>query len=199
LFSVAWLIWNSHSKFCRRYGLDDGTARFLTSILLFLFSVYPLKFLLNLSITSLLFGAGSPVTMSGSQLSMVLVIYGLGSAAVYLATTLLYLHAYRLRHAPELNELEGSDARYLIFRLSILSVFRVIAAALACVPFLRDWSSLVYVLLFPILRTSGIIHKRQCARHSEATGDARPVTRKAWSEVCLDKLGRRVDIDLAQN
>jgi hypothetical protein len=93
--------------------------------------------------------------------------------------TLLYLHAYRLRDALELNELERSDTRYLIFQLSILSVFGVIAAALACVPFLRDWSSLVYVLLFPILRTSRIIHKRQRARHSEATADARPVTRKS--------------------
>src|SRR5436309_3496989 len=26
------LIWNGHYKFCRRYGLDDGTARFLTCV-----------------------------------------------------------------------------------------------------------------------------------------------------------------------
>src|SRR4051812_38244198 len=41
------LIWNGHYKFCRCYGLDDGTARFLTCVMLFLvlFYVYPLKFL----------------------------------------------------------------------------------------------------------------------------------------------------------
>jgi hypothetical protein len=89
------LIWNGHYKFCRRYGLDDGTARFLTCVMLFLvlFYVYPLKFLFNFSVTSLLFGSGPPVSMTGSQFSTLLVIYGLGFAAVYAASTLLYLHA----------------------------------------------------------------------------------------------------------
>src|SRR5947207_4796533 len=71
------LIWNGHYKFCRRYGLDDGTTRFLTCALLFLvlFYVYPLKFLFNLSITSLILGATPPVHMTGSQFSTLLVIY----------------------------------------------------------------------------------------------------------------------------
>lgn len=165
-FLLLALIWNSHYKFCRRYGLDDGTARFLTCVMLFLvlFYVYPLKFLFNLSITNLLFGAGPPISMTGPQLSKLLVIYGLGFAAVYLAMTLLYLHAYRLRDELELNELERFDTRYLIWRLSTLSAFGVVAAALACVPFLRDWSSLVYFFLFPALRTWRIIHNKQRAR-----------------------------------
>ena len=52
-FLLLALIWNGHYKFCRRYGLDDGTARFLTCVMLFLvlFYVYPLKFLFNFSIT----------------------------------------------------------------------------------------------------------------------------------------------------
>src|ERR1051325_2215031 len=81
------LIWNGHYKFCRRYGLDDGTSRFLTCVMLFLvlFYVYPLKFLFNLSITGLLFGSALPVSMTGSQFTALLVIYGLGFAAVYLA------------------------------------------------------------------------------------------------------------------
>src|ERR1051326_9193056 len=101
------LIWNGHYKFCRRYGLDDGTARFLTCVMLFLvlFFVYPLKFLFNLSVTALL-GGGSKISMTESQLSTLLVIYGLGFAAVYGAMTLLYLHAWGLRDALQLNELE---------------------------------------------------------------------------------------------
>ncbi len=27
------LIWNGHYKFCRRYGLDHGTPRFLTPVI----------------------------------------------------------------------------------------------------------------------------------------------------------------------
>src|ERR1041384_8739467 len=78
-FLLLALIWNGQYKFCRRYGLDDGAARFLTCVLLFLvlFYVYPLKFLFNLSITGLLLGAGPPVSMSGSPLSTLLVLYGL--------------------------------------------------------------------------------------------------------------------------
>ena len=162
-FLLLALIWNSHYKFCRRYGLDDGAARFLTCVLLFLvlFYVYPLKFLFNLSITGLLLGAGPPVSMSGSQLSTLLVIYGLGFATVYSAMTLLYLHAWRLRDALELNELERFDTRYLILRLSTLATIGVVAAILASIPTVRDWSSLIYLLLFPILRTSRVIHRRR--------------------------------------
>jgi uncharacterized membrane protein len=160
------LIWNGHYKFCRRYGLDDGTARFLTCVMLFLvlFYVYPLKFLFNFSITNLLVeGSSGSEVMTRSQFSTLLVIYGLGFAAVYLALTLLYLHAYRLRDALELTELEKFDTRYQIARLLTLVAIGLIAAVLACIPVLRNWSSMIYMLLFPILRTSRTIHRRRRA------------------------------------
>ena len=170
-FLLLALIWNGHYKFCRRYGLDDGTARFLTCVMLFLvlFYVYPLKFLFTFSITGLLLGFGpSMSSMTGSQFSTLLVIYGLGFAAVYAASAMLYLHAWRLRDALELSDLERFDTRYLILRLSILVVVGIIAAGLACVPVLRNWSPWVYVLLFPILRTSRIIHSRRRERYFTA-------------------------------
>lgn len=162
-FLLLAVIWNSNYKFCRRYGLDDGTTRFLTCVLLFLvlFYVYPLKFLFNLSITGLLLGTGAQVSITDSQVSRLLVIYGLGFAAVYGASTLLYFHAYRLRDALELNELERFDTRYIIFRLLTLTGFGALAAGLACIPGAKDRSALVYLLLFPILRTSRIIHNRR--------------------------------------
>lgn len=165
-FLLLALIWNGHYKFCRRYGLDDGTTRFLTCVLLFLvlFYVYPLKFLFNVSVTSLLFGAGPPAEMTGSQLSLLLVIYGLGFAAVYCAAGLLYVHAYRLRNELELSELEKFDTRYFISRLLTLAGFGVLAASFACIPILRNWSSFVYLLLFPILRGSRMIHDRKRQR-----------------------------------
>ena len=165
-FLLLALIWNGHYKFCRRYGLDDGTARFLTCVMLFLvlFYVYPLKFLFNLSITGLLFGAGPPISMTGPQLSMLLMIYGFGFAAVYLAMALLYVHAWRLRHALQLTEVEKFDTHYLILRLLTLSAFGVIGAGLAQIPSVRDWSALVYILLFPVLRISRIVHRRRRAK-----------------------------------
>ena len=157
------LIWNGHYKYCRRYGLDDGTARFLTCVMLFLvlFYVYPLKFLFNFSFGSIsINGSANPVSMTRSQFSTLLVIYGLGFAAVYLAMTFLYLHAYRLREALELSALEKFDTRYQISRLLILVAIGLLAAVLACIPLTRNRSSLVYLLLFPILHASRSIHRR---------------------------------------
>jgi uncharacterized membrane protein len=164
------LIWNGHYRYCRRYGLHDGTARFLTCVMLFLvlFYVYPLKFLFNISITGLFAGSAQSISMTRSQFSALLVIYGLGFAAVYLAQTFLYLHAYRLRDALELTELERFDTRYQIFRLVTLVAFGLIAALLACVPVVRNWSSLIYILLFPILRISRMIHRRRRAPYLAA-------------------------------
>ncbi len=172
-FMFLTLIWNGHYKFCRRYGLDDGTTRFLTCVMLFLvlFYVYPLKFLFNFSINGLLLGSVPPASMTGSQFSTLLVIYGLGFAAVYGAMTLLYLHAYRLRDALELNDLEKFDTRYQVFRLLTLTAFGLIAAALACIPVLRNASSWIYMLLFPILRTSRGIHRRRRAPYLAAIRD----------------------------
>jgi uncharacterized membrane protein len=157
------LIWNGHYRYCRRYGLHDGTARFLTCVMLFLvlFYVYPLKFLFNFSITSLFDSSSQSGVMTHSEFAVLLVIYGLGFSAVYLAQTLLYLHAYRLREALELTELEKFDTRYQIFRLLTLVAFGLIAALLACIPLMRNWSSLVYILLFPILRISRVIHRKR--------------------------------------
>lgn len=173
-FLLLALIWNSHYKFCRRYGLDDGIARFLTCVMLFLvlFYVYPLKFLFNLSITGLVFGSGPPITITGPQLSALFAIYGLGFAAVYGAMTLLYWHAYRLGETLQLTKLEIFDTRYLMFRLLTLTAFGVIAAGLAYVTVLRNWSSLVYLLLFPILRTSRVIHGHRRERCLEAASQA---------------------------
>ena len=170
-FLLLALIWNGHYKFCRRYGLDDGTARFLTCVMLFLvlFYVYPLKFLFNLSITGLVFSAGPSISMTGRQLSVLLMIYGLGFAAVYLAMALLYVHAWRLRDALQLTELEKFDTQYFIRRLLTLSAVGVIAAVLGQVSAIREWSPFVYMLLFPMLRISRVVHRKRRSKFLPST------------------------------
>ena len=165
-FAMLAMLWNSHYKFSRRYGLDDGTTRFLTCVLLFivLVYVYPLKFLFNLSINDMIFGnsAAVPVIKEG-DLPMLLTIYGLGFAGVYLALTLLYLHAWRLRDALELSEIEKLDTRFGIYRLSSVVILGLIAAALALIRSFSAWAGLIYLLLFPILRGFRMIHQRRRA------------------------------------
>jgi uncharacterized membrane protein len=163
-FLLLAVIWNGHYKFCRRYGLEDGTARFLTCTMLFLvlFFVYPLKFLFNLSITDLLFGHSPNATpVNREQISMLLLIYGLGFAAVYGALALLYVHAWRLRAALELNELERFDTRHHIYRLLLLVAAGLLAAFCSRIPALMPYSGFVYFAIFPALRIHRFVHRRK--------------------------------------
>jgi hypothetical protein len=75
-----------------------------------------------------------------------------------------------MRDALDLTDLEKFDTRYLILRLLTLSAFGVIGAGLAQIPSLRDWSAFVYVLLFPILRISRVVHRRRRAKFLPSTG-----------------------------
>lgn len=154
------LIWNSHYKFCRRYGLDDGWTRFLTCLLLFvvLFYIYPLKFLFSISIT---FGdEAHHVRMTAAQFSNLLTIYDLGFGAVYAALSLLYLHAYGLRDELELTELERFDTRQTIYRLLVLVAVALAATVLARIPATMRWSALIFVALFPLHRGQRILQRR---------------------------------------
>ncbi len=165
-FLLLALVWNSHYKFCRRYGLDDGLTRLITCILLFLvlFYVYPLKFLFNLSLNGLV--GGNPmgdVRMTPDQISLLLVIYGLGFAAVYGALLLLYLHAYRLREVLELSAIERLDSRFAICRIGLVVCVGLLAAWIAYMHWMRQWAGLVYFALIPLLRISRIVHRRRRA------------------------------------
>ena len=160
------IIWNSHYKFSRRFGLDDLTTRALTCILLFvvLFFVYPLKFLFTFTfkdIMPIVGPGGSPAPMTGAQASTILIIYGVGFAAVYFALLVLYLHAWRLRDVLELNDLEKLHTRHQMYRLLMLAGVGLLAAALACNRHTLRWSGFCYLLLFPILRTHTVVQKRR--------------------------------------
>src|ERR1700758_2702161 len=127
-FAVCFLmlatIWNTHYKFSRRFGLDDGTTRFLTCILLFivLFYVYPLKFLFTLGINDMIFGSLGGLQITHHELSTLYSIYGFGFAGIYFAFTLLYLHAWRLRDSLDLSPVEKLETRYVICRVFFVSI-----------------------------------------------------------------------------
>src|SRR3954469_24903715 len=106
-FAMLFHVWHTQYRFFRRYGLNDNFTIWLTALLLFviLFYVYPLKFVWTFLVNALLgFGvtvqtaAGNvePV-VRGGQIPLMLMIYGLGFAAVFAIFALLYLHAYRKR------------------------------------------------------------------------------------------------------
>ena len=104
-------IWHSHYLFFRRYGLQDSRTLFLNTLLLFvvLFYVYPLKFIFTLVFSS------NPQPMTISQGRTLYSVYALGVVAVFFLIASMYGHAYRLREALALSEIERIDTRSDIF------------------------------------------------------------------------------------
>lgn len=153
------LIWHSHYRFFRRYGLDDTRTIALTCVMLFLvlFFVYPLKFLFNFSVTALFFGGNDAAQrLTRPELTTLMTIYGVGFAAVYGALYLLYVHAYKLRETLALTESERSETRYRMQRLLILIAVGLLATAVAHIRTVLVWSGMTYMLIWPAMA----IHRR---------------------------------------
>jgi uncharacterized membrane protein len=140
-FSMLVQVWYAHSKYFRRYGLQDAYTTFLNAVLLFvvLFYVYPLKFLFTNLIGMITRGAMLPDSQPSVALEnpndarLLMLIYGLGFAAVFALLALLYHNAYRLRTALELNELETFRTKHsLIDNLSMCGI-GLISAVIAVV------------------------------------------------------------------
>jgi uncharacterized membrane protein len=117
-FAIFGLVWWQHHNFFRRYGLDDGITATLNFVLLFvmLFYTYPLKFLFTGMFSHVIGSdtvtgpAGKPVQwIEAQQGSMLMIIYGLGYATVYLVFVLLYWNALRQRRQVDLNRFEVFD------------------------------------------------------------------------------------------
>ena len=153
-FAVLMQIWFKHYGFFRRYGLQDMTIRVLNSVLLFivLFYVYPLKFLW----TNLL--GGERAGFSFAEGRMLLVIYGLGGAAVFLVFALLYRHAWRLREELELSALERYDTRAGILENLLTAAVPVLSVllALALPEHLVGLAGWIYLAYGPLLTWNGI-------------------------------------------
>ncbi|MEO6803743.1 MAG: TMEM175 family protein [Granulicella sp.] len=105
-FTLLITIWYAHYFFFRRFGLHDAGTIVLNAMLLFvvLFYVYPLKFLFRLFIGQIAGTEGNELQpQQGVQL---MVIYGLGFAAIYLLFFALYWNGWRQRGELALTVLE---------------------------------------------------------------------------------------------
>jgi uncharacterized membrane protein len=98
------MVWWSHFRFFRRYGLHDVATILINSVLLFtlLFYVYPLKFLFTVAIGHV----DDTVFNDVLQLRELMVVYGAGFAAIYFCISALYFNAWRQRRHLHLSPLE---------------------------------------------------------------------------------------------
>ncbi len=102
------MVWWSHFRFFRRYGLHDIGTILINCSLLFtvLFYVYPLKFLFTLVAGQFTGHSGPDVFTSWQQVRELMVVYGAGFAATYFCVSALYLNAWRQRLKLRLSPLE---------------------------------------------------------------------------------------------
>lgn len=166
-FALLYLVWHHHYRFYRRYGLEDTLTTVLNGVLLFvvLFFVYPLKFVFNLMFDQVL-GVSPWVAMpDGSRVPVLtreqgptmMLVFGLGYAAVFLVFALLYHHAYRRRETLELTDLEAYDTLDNV-RENLLNVA---IAALSIVMAYRGGgrgpmlAGLAYTLVGPVMTAHG--------------------------------------------
>jgi uncharacterized membrane protein len=164
-FLLLILIWYSHYKFFRRYGLHDLGTITINAALLFvvLFFVYPLKFLFTVLATVWITGDTS--AYGTNQMPKLMMFYSIGFTAVYWLFAALYWNALRQRRELSLNPIElfltkSSVIEYLA--MSLVGVISISIALLAPVN-LSGLAGIAYFLLMVV----GPIHGRWERRNLE--------------------------------
>ena len=106
-FAILAMIWRVHYIFSRRYGLEDRYTVFLNMVLLLvvLFYIYPLKFIFSFTF-SFFTGSGESGDISFQHALVLVQLFTLGFAGVFLLFALLYAHASRLSAKLGLNAVE---------------------------------------------------------------------------------------------
>ena len=158
-FAQLVMIWRTHYRFSRRYGLEDPYTVFLNVVLLFLvlFYVYPLKFVFSLLFAEL---TGSTAgNLNWHEGSVLMRIYAAGFAAVFLLFILMYVHAYRLRRALGLSPLETYQTRMSIQENGMLALIGITSFLIALKS--PEWAGWTYGLIGPFFAVHGAIFGRR--------------------------------------
>jgi uncharacterized membrane protein len=157
-FAQLIMIWRAHYQFSRRYGLEDPYTMILNFLLLFLvlFYVYPLKFVFTMLFDEV---TGHSMEISFHEASVLMRIYAAGFAAVFALFTLMYVHAYKLRSALELNRVELMHTLFSMRECLIMVGVGAIAFGLA----FKDpgWAGWSFFVLGPALGFHGAIYGKR--------------------------------------
>jgi uncharacterized membrane protein len=155
-FAQLVMIWRTHYRFSRRYGLEDPYTMFLNMVLLFLvlFYVYPLKFVFTLLFAEIT-GASVPGAFGWHEGSVLMRVYAAGFASVFLLFALMYAHAYKLRRELALNEVEVLETRSDLAENVILTLVGV-ASFLVALKY-PEWAGWVFAAIGPLMWINGSI------------------------------------------
>jgi uncharacterized membrane protein len=177
-FALLLMIWHAQYIYFRRYALDDRATFMLNAALLFVvaFYIYPLKFLFTMFVDRLTgyrpMEHGVPVPgMTRTEWSDLMMIYSAGFVGLYVIFALLYLHAYRLRHALELTPMETYETRGVVQENVLMIAIGLLGLALGGMqqPALSGMS---YALIGPLQTMLGVRHGKRRRELSAGTPGA---------------------------
>ncbi|MEK6398816.1 MAG: TMEM175 family protein, partial [Terriglobus sp.] len=123
-FVFLMMVWLSHFRFFRRFGLQDIWTILINAALLFtvLFYVYPMKFLFTLVGSQWVkIHYDHPPLTDVMQVRELTTLYGFGFVAIYSLLTLLNWNAWRQRAVLQLNQLELVIVRSEIVDLAFVA------------------------------------------------------------------------------
>jgi len=157
-----------------------------------LFYVYPLKFVWTLMVNGFL-GLGTAVrnaagqaepVVRAEQIPTMLLVYGLGFAAVFAIFALLYMHAYRKRGELNLSELETFDTRTWFQENALMSLVGLFSVAVALTRAHRYMflSGMSYWLIAPVLFLHGSMRGRRRRKLERSLADDEAAPAKATTD-----------------
>jgi uncharacterized membrane protein len=170
-FLLLMLVWHTHYKFFRRFGLHDTWTIWLNGMLLFfvLFYVYPLKFMFAAA-----FGHGAVIEHTSDLRTMTL-LYAGGFIAVYAIITTMYINAWRQRVELQLTPQELRLARLYIWDEGGNVIVGLISCLLAVMlpPGKATLATMAYMLIgvFKSIVGGKIGEVRKSAHHAPADID----------------------------
>lgn len=172
-FALLFQIWYTQFVYFRRYGMQDMFTIVVNAVLLFLvlFYVYPLKFLFRILLTiGPVHHESSKVIITTEQIPMLMIIYGLGFASIYLMFVLMYYHASKKKEELVLDEKEvfKTKTKMYLYSLNVLIPLITVAAAIILPENRAGLSGFLYFLLGPAIMIFYTIRNKQ---HKKAFGD----------------------------
>jgi uncharacterized membrane protein len=180
-FVLLMTIWYAHFQFFRRFGLHDMGTIVLNAALLFvvLFYVYPLKFLFSLTLNQMM-GIDTSSQIDAQHGPELMLVYGLGFAAIYLLIAALYWNGWRQRRELGLSPLEEALTRIYVLDNAAMAMVGLFSCLLAVLLPVRLAGIAGYIyLLIGVPKTFFGFYTRRTMRAAEAaqeqapTGDAR--------------------------
>jgi uncharacterized membrane protein len=168
-FLLLTLVWIQHYRFFRRFGLHDMATIWVNALLLFvvLFYVYPLKFLFTVALTK----TNGAAFSSPMQNRHMMVLYGVGFAAVYGLLALLNYQAWRQRRELGLSRLEEILTLSYILEVGAAAAVGLLSCVVAWLlpPKQAGWAGMTYFLIALYYRA---FHLRWRNRKIKALGRA---------------------------